>query len=130
MHKFLFYNKFITFLYMFRAVLCSRHVQEYNKLVIKQEFVHSVGQLLEKKIQCFALSNTFPGMYFCSGRSSNYLSSCSCYMFKKGACLKSVGVSGVALNLNVILRVEPLRIIRTCKKKKMKYFTNKHSFLF
>jgi len=23
MHKFLFYNKFITFLYMFRALLCS-----------------------------------------------------------------------------------------------------------
>ena len=47
MHKFLFYNKFIIFLYMFRALLCSKHVQEYNKhvqeyntLIIKQEFVH------------------------------------------------------------------------------------------
>jgi len=25
---------------------CSKHVEEYNKLIIKQEFVHSVGQLL------------------------------------------------------------------------------------
>jgi len=40
MHKFLFYNKFIIFLYMFRAQQCSKHVQEYNKLIIKQEFVH------------------------------------------------------------------------------------------
>jgi len=49
MHKFLFYNKFIIFLYMFRAhsaLLCSKHVEEYNKLIIKQEFVHEVGQLL------------------------------------------------------------------------------------
>jgi len=35
MHKFLVYNKFIIFLYMFRALLCSEHVQEYNKLIIK-----------------------------------------------------------------------------------------------
>jgi len=28
------------------AQQCSKHVQEYNKLIIKQEFVHSVGQLL------------------------------------------------------------------------------------
>jgi len=46
MHKFLFYNKFIIFLYMFRALLCSKHVEEYNKLIIRQEFVHQVGQLL------------------------------------------------------------------------------------
>ena len=24
----------------------SKHVEEYNKLIIKQEFVHEVGQLL------------------------------------------------------------------------------------
>ena len=46
MHKFLFYNTFIVFLYMFRALLCSKHVEEYNKLNMKQEFVHYVGQLL------------------------------------------------------------------------------------
>jgi len=90
MHKLLFYNKFIIFLYMFRALLClssggqnciilylvpshsvggrsvhgkatdryddtrcciiqfdlltsiwcSKHVEAYNKLIIKQEFVH------------------------------------------------------------------------------------------
>jgi len=65
MHKFLFYNKFIIFLYMFRALCaliirrsnciiqhlvsshsvggrqqCLKHVEEYNKLIIKQEFVH------------------------------------------------------------------------------------------
>ena len=28
------------------AQQCSKHVEEYNKLVIKQEFVHQVGQLL------------------------------------------------------------------------------------
>ena len=88
MHKFLFYNKFIIFLYIFRVLCahhqevkivlysiwyhhtcrwrngrppadcddtrcciiqfdllmmstqCSKHVQEYNKLITKQEFVH------------------------------------------------------------------------------------------
>jgi len=40
MHKFLFYNKFIIFFYMFRALLFSKNVQENNKLIIKQEFVH------------------------------------------------------------------------------------------
>jgi len=40
MHKFLFYNKFITFLYMFRAMLCSKHVEEYDELITKQEIVH------------------------------------------------------------------------------------------
>ena len=40
MHKILFYNKFIICLYMFRALLCSKHVQAYNKLIIKQESVH------------------------------------------------------------------------------------------
>jgi len=39
-HKFLFYNKFIILLYMFRAQKCSKHVEEYNELIIKQEFVH------------------------------------------------------------------------------------------
>jgi len=33
MHKLLFYDKFIIFLYM-------KHVEEYNKLIIKQEFVY------------------------------------------------------------------------------------------
>jgi len=28
MHKFLFYSEFIIFLYMFRALLCSKHVEE------------------------------------------------------------------------------------------------------
>jgi len=28
------------------ARLCSKHVEEYNKLIIKQELVHLVGQLL------------------------------------------------------------------------------------
>ena len=37
MYKSLFYNKFIIFPYMFRAQQCSKHVEEYNKLVIKQE---------------------------------------------------------------------------------------------
>jgi len=36
MHRFLFYNKFIMFIYMFRAQLCSKHVEEYNKLIIKK----------------------------------------------------------------------------------------------
>jgi len=56
MHKFLFYNKFIIFLYMFRAlcahhqgsklyytasgIITLKHVEAYNKLIIKQEFVH------------------------------------------------------------------------------------------
>ena len=40
MHKFLFYSKFIALLYMFHTLLCSKHVEEYNKLIIKQEFVH------------------------------------------------------------------------------------------
>jgi len=40
MHKFLFYIKFIIFLYMFRAQQCSKHVEEYNKLNVKQEFMH------------------------------------------------------------------------------------------
>ena len=39
MHKFFFYNKFIICLYMFRALLCSKHVEEYNKLIIREEFV-------------------------------------------------------------------------------------------
>jgi len=40
MHKFLFYIKFIIFLYMFWALLCSKHVEKYNKLNVKQEFMH------------------------------------------------------------------------------------------
>jgi len=40
MHKLLFYNKFIIFLYTLRAQQCSKHVQEYNKRIIKEEFVH------------------------------------------------------------------------------------------
>ena len=40
MHKFLIYNKFIIFLYIYRVLLCSIDVEEYNKLIIKQEFVH------------------------------------------------------------------------------------------
>ena len=70
MHKFLFYNKFIICLYMFRALCVHQkevkivlysvwyhqtsrwpsraqvergHVEAYNKLIIKQEFVHYVG---------------------------------------------------------------------------------------
>ena len=31
---------------MFRELLCSKHVEEYNKLIIKQEFMREVGQLL------------------------------------------------------------------------------------
>jgi len=71
MHKILFYNKFIKYLYMFRA-LCAhhqevkivlysiwyhhtcrwpsrahrcapKHVEVFNKLIIKQDFVHQVG---------------------------------------------------------------------------------------
>jgi len=38
---------------MFRALLCSKHVQDYNKLVIKQEFVHYVGQLLRLSEMCY-----------------------------------------------------------------------------
>ena len=40
MHQFLFYNEFIIHLYMFRAQLCSKHVDVYNKLIIEQELVH------------------------------------------------------------------------------------------
>jgi len=40
MHTFLFYNKLIICLYMFRELLCSKHVEAYNKLIIKQVFVH------------------------------------------------------------------------------------------
>jgi len=40
MHKLLFYKKFIIFLYMFQAQQCLKHVEEYNKLIIKQDFVH------------------------------------------------------------------------------------------
>jgi len=25
--------------------MCSKHVEEYNKLIIKQEFVHLVGEM-------------------------------------------------------------------------------------
>ena len=42
MHKFLFYNKFIIFLYMFRALLCSKHVE--------------VNLFLKKKTRILALS--------------------------------------------------------------------------
>ena len=28
------------------STLCSKHVEAYNKLIIKQDFVHQVGQLL------------------------------------------------------------------------------------
>ena len=31
---------------MFRAQKCSKHVNEYDELIIKQEFVHYIGQLL------------------------------------------------------------------------------------
>ena len=34
MHKCLVYNKFIIFLYMFRALLCSKHVEDYNKFIV------------------------------------------------------------------------------------------------
>ena len=40
MDQFLFYNEFIIQLYMFRAQLCWKHVELYNKLIIKQELVH------------------------------------------------------------------------------------------
>ena len=40
MYKFLFYNNLIIRLYMFWAQQCSKHVEAYNKLIIKQEFVH------------------------------------------------------------------------------------------
>jgi len=40
MHKFLFYNKFIISFYTFWAQQCSKHVEEYNKLIIKREFMH------------------------------------------------------------------------------------------
>jgi len=68
MHKILFYNKFISYLYMFRADvliiryhhtytrcyivqfwppddehMCSKHVEARNKLIVKQNFVHQVG---------------------------------------------------------------------------------------
>ena len=40
MHKFLFYNKFITLFYMFRALFSSEHVEQCNKRIIKKEIVH------------------------------------------------------------------------------------------
>jgi len=40
MQKFLLFNKFIILLYMFRKQQCSKHVEEYNKLIKKQEFVY------------------------------------------------------------------------------------------
>ena len=56
MHKYLFYNMFIVILYMFRALLCSNHVQEYNKIIIKQVFVHYVGQLRRNLILLLTFS--------------------------------------------------------------------------
>jgi len=45
MHKFLFYNKFIIFLYMFRALLCSKYVEDIEayttvqlKTLTKEDF--------------------------------------------------------------------------------------------
>jgi len=40
---------------MFRALLCSKHVGELNKLIIKQEFVHYVAQVLRLRLRnpCF-----------------------------------------------------------------------------
>ena len=35
---------------------CSKHVEEYNKLIIKQEFVHSVGQLLRLRLQAYNIN--------------------------------------------------------------------------
>ena len=50
MHKILFYNKFIKRLYMLVinqldvwSTMCSKHVEAFNKLIIKQDFVHQVG---------------------------------------------------------------------------------------
>ena len=40
MHKFFVYNKFNILLHMFRTQQRSKHVEEYNKLIMKQEFVH------------------------------------------------------------------------------------------
>ena len=37
MYKFLFFNKFIIFLYIFRALLCSKNVEEYNKVIKKNK---------------------------------------------------------------------------------------------
>jgi hypothetical protein len=41
---------------MFRALLCSNHVQEYNKIIIKQVFVHYVGQLRRNLILLLTFS--------------------------------------------------------------------------
>ena len=45
--KILFYNKFISCLYMFRAPCAHRQevkiVEAWNKLIVKQNFVHQVG---------------------------------------------------------------------------------------
>jgi hypothetical protein len=55
MYKILFCNKFITCLYMFRALCAhhqevktvlyslSKHVEACNKLTVKQDFVHQIG---------------------------------------------------------------------------------------
>jgi len=53
MQKFLFYNKCIAFLYMFRVMVCSKHVEKYNKLITKQEFEHLVGQLLRRTTKLY-----------------------------------------------------------------------------
>jgi len=42
MHKFLFYNKFIIFLYMFRALLCSSSGDQ-NCIIQHLVSSHSVG---------------------------------------------------------------------------------------
>jgi len=47
---------FIIILYMVRALLCSNHVQEYNKIIIKQVFVHYVGQLRRNLILLLTFS--------------------------------------------------------------------------
>jgi len=39
---------------------CSKHVEEYNKLIIKQEFVYEVGQLLSLKFK--VLPRTMDGV--------------------------------------------------------------------
>jgi len=81
MHKILFYNKLIWFLYMFRAHvhetatyrcddtrgcvmqfwppddehMCSKHVEAWNKLIVKQKFCASSWLITEMDTGCFSV---------------------------------------------------------------------------
>jgi glutaredoxin-related protein len=57
------WNIYCNFFFIYfsdRASQCSKHVEEYNKLIIKQEFVHLVGQLLRLYVEILKLQSHEP----------------------------------------------------------------------